>query len=66
MADKHVILVAGYDYAQSGVNFETFCRNRMHLLIKKIADLKFTLFDIRSGVVKVSEWQQQGTCECFT
>ena len=68
---KWVVLVAGYDYHRSGVDFEKLALNRMRLLItrhvaaqKKVkAPLakvietapRFLLFDVESGVVRRSE-----------
>jgi hypothetical protein len=68
---KWVVLVAGYDYEQHGVDFEQIATNRMRLLIarhkaaqkkakaklSKVVETapRFLVFDVKSGVVRRRE-----------
>jgi hypothetical protein len=59
--DKHLILVAGYDYLGFGAtDFRKPCLNRSLRLIKQDPSLKYTLFDIRSGIVTLNKPDSNG------
>jgi len=55
---KNVILVAGVDYEFKGVDFRTFCDNRMKRLLaanKAKEEMTFKIFDFRRGEVVTHE-----------
>ncbi len=55
MANERILLVAGYDYAQSGVDFRPIVNNRKARLLKTFPDATVIIFDVRAGEVVTSE-----------
>jgi hypothetical protein len=59
---KNVILVAGFDHEFSGAEFSRMCETRRKILIKRHPklNLKFTIFDVEKGTVKLKETDAKG------
>ncbi len=55
MANERILLVAGFDYALSGVNFRTIVNNRKKRLLKTYPDAHVTIYDVAAGEVFTSE-----------